>query len=93
MAKKAKRAAKVYGSYRFIDKDLIIDVWRTARSDSKKTYAQIEADGGPTAGTLRSWDIGGVKRPQFCTVAAAARAIGKTGIKFRQNGTPYFTDD
>ena len=75
------RALKLYKSYVFIDKDPVIDVMRTIVKDSSKTYAQVEIASGVKAQTLRNWFGGDTKRPQFATVAAVARGLGKS-IRF-----------
>lgn len=80
MAKGIKRGFIRYKSYLFTDKDPVIDAFRTARSDSKMTYKQIRDEGGPTVSTLRGWEHGKVRRPQFATVAAAVRTVGKSVI-------------
>jgi hypothetical protein len=71
-----KGALTIYKSYNFVDKDPAIDVVRTMVQQSKKSYRQIHADGGPTPGCLTKWFDGGTKRPQFCTLAASVRALG-----------------
>ncbi len=76
----AKRGFIKYKSYLFTEKDPIIDAWRTARSDSKLTYREVQDGGGPTVSTLRGWEQGKVRRPQFATVAAAVKTVGKTVI-------------
>jgi len=68
---------KPYKSYVFKDKDPIIDVLRTAVSDSKRKYSSIQADSGVSTATLYNWFHGATRRPQFCTVNAVARALGK----------------
>lgn len=93
MAKSAKkRGFATYRSYLWRDKDPIIDVLRTAVSDSRLTYGQIHDEGGPTAATLRSWFSGKTRRPQFTTVAATVRTVGKKGITFNGTGTPKLID-
>ena len=80
MAKSKKRGFIQYKSYLFVDKDPVIDAFRTARSDTKSSFQDIRDAGGPTVGTMRNWESGGVKRPQFATVAAATKAMGKSII-------------
>jgi len=72
---------KLYKSYVFIDKDPVIDVMRTMVQDSRKTFTQVERESGVTSTTLRNWFGGQTRRPQFATVAAVARSLGKT-IRF-----------
>ena len=68
---------KPYKSYVFRDKDPIIDVLRTAVADSKRKYSAIQEDSGVSTTTLYNWFHGATRRPQFCTVNAVARALGK----------------
>lgn len=68
---------KPYRSYVFRDKDPVIDILRTAVEDSGMTYVAISAESGVAAGTLTSWFSGATKRPQFATVNAVARGLGK----------------
>jgi len=75
MAKREWKAP-VYRTYRFIDKDPIIDKLRTAVSDSKMKYSEIHEESDVTVGTLRNWFHGDTKRPQFATLNAVALAIG-----------------
>lgn len=83
---------KTYKSYLFRDKDPIIDAYRTLHSGSKSTYKQTHEKSGVSISTLRNWDRGTTKRPQFCTISAAARADGAKGIRFANDGTPKFVD-
>lgn len=68
----------VYRTYRFIDKDPIIDKARTVLQDENLinhlgTVAELS---GVARGTLVNWFMGGTKRPQFATLAAVATSIG-----------------
>lgn len=68
----------VYRTYRFIDKDPIIDKARTVLQDEKlisrlNDVAQLS---GVSRTTLDNWFNGDTKRPQFATVAAVATSIG-----------------
>jgi hypothetical protein len=87
-----KRGFIRYKSYLFQDKDPIIDALRTGVSSSKMSYSEITSAGGPATATLRSWFNGTTRRPQFATVAATARTIGKKGIRFAASGHPYLID-
>jgi hypothetical protein len=89
---KSSRGFIRYKSYLFISKDPIIDALRTGVSDSKMSYSEITDGGGPATATLRNWFNGTTKRPQFATVAATARTIGKKGIRFTASGNPYLID-
>lgn len=86
MATKKKsngRSLGVYKSYVFRDKDPVIDTMRTWVQDSKKSYTQIHEASGVAVATMRSWFGGKTRRPNFCTVAATAKALGKTSIPLK----------
>ena len=74
--------SRLYGAYRFKDKDPAIDEIRTLVEDyfgnrvNSKDLTSIKEAGGPTAGTMGSWFFGKTKRPQSATLEAAGRAIG-----------------
>lgn len=83
MAKKPSRTMirQPYKSYMFKDKDPVIDKLRTLRADnSKMTEKAIEEESGVKRGTSRNWFKGGTRRPQFASVEAYARALGKTFV-------------
>lgn len=92
MAGRKKRGFIRYKSYMFTDKDPVIDALRTAVSESQMSYREITNDGGPSVATLRNWFAGATRRPQFSTVAATARTIGKKGIMFNGHGKPFLVD-
>jgi len=69
---------KPYKSYRFIEKDPIIDRVRTVVQDSGLTMKKIHEKSGVSTSTMSNWFNGGTRRPQFCTVEAVSRACGKT---------------
>jgi hypothetical protein len=88
-----KRGFLKYKSYSFVEKDPIIDALRTAVSASKKKYSTLHADSGVSTSTIHNWFHGRTRRPQFATVAAVARALGKTTITFASNsGNPRLSD-
>ena len=81
MAKASKEDAArvhIYRTYSFQDKDPIIDVMRTLVDDSQKSFGDISADSNVSKTTLYNWFHGKTKRPQFCTIAAVAGALGKS---------------
>jgi len=88
MAKKSKKARGVisYKSYMFREKDPIIDALRTAVSDSHKKYSIVQAESGVSSTTLHNWFHGKTRRPQFATVSAVARSLGKKGVVWTGNG-------
>lgn len=65
-----------YKAYPFVEKDPIIDVLRTVKSQAEMGDGEIHDAGGPAIATLRGWFGGKTRRPQFATVAAAASAMG-----------------
>lgn len=86
MKRKPTGRLAIYKSYNFVDKDPAIDVVRTLVQQSRKKYSQIQADGGPTPTCLRAWFDGKTRRPQFCTLAAATRAVGGDVVFIDPNG-------
>lgn len=79
--------AKVTG-YRFLDKDPVIDVYRTARERTGMTFAQIALKSGVTEATLRAWDYGATKRPQHLTLRFAMDAMGYKETWVNGEGRP-----
>lgn len=73
-----------YATYRFKDKDPIIDRMRTAYADArandpelrKAGFAEVARRSGLSATTPVAWFDGDTRRPQFASVAAFARSIG-----------------
>lgn len=68
----------IYRTYMFQDKDPIIDMMRTLADDSSRPYSDISNESGVSKTTLYNWFHGKTRRPQFCTIAAVAGALGKT---------------
>jgi hypothetical protein len=64
------------GSYRHIDKDPAIDLFREAKRISGMKDEEIAAAGGPTRQTLRRWDHGGTRKPQRLSFRYAMDAMG-----------------
>ena len=87
-----KRGFIKYKSYVFVDKDPVIDALRTAVSDAKASYAELHAGSGVSPATIRNWFHGETRRPQFATVAAVARTLGKKGMTFHGSGTVKLVD-
>lgn len=67
---------KLYKSYRFKNKDPVIDEVKTLVQDSKKSYETISNDSGVAAGTLHNWFGGATRRPQHATIMAVVRTLG-----------------
>lgn len=65
-----------YRTYRFRDKDPVIDKIRTLVQDSKETYTTISEESGVSTATMHNWFMGETRKPQFATVNAIARALG-----------------
>lgn len=84
---------KVYRSYLFRNKDPVIDALRTVVSDAHMKYSEIHNVSNVSTTTLYGWFHGRVRRPQFATVAAVARSMGVTNIKFGRDGRPSLTTD
>lgn len=69
---------RVYRTYRFIDKDPVIDKMRTVLQDEglfKKRHI-VSKLSGVSSTTLANWFDGDTKRPQHATIAAVATAVG-----------------
>lgn len=72
---------KLYKSYMFRGKDPAIDKLRTVIQDTgrkinRKTFREVESNGGPTVSCLSGWFTGATHRPQNATLEAAGRALG-----------------
>lgn len=87
MAKKAKtngRVPSVYKSYVFRgDGDPVLGTVNSWIADSGKTAAQISRDSSVSTGTLGKWRKRVTRRPQFCTIAAVSKALGKNSIPLK----------
>lgn len=70
---------KNYPSYKFDNQDPVIR--EIAKMTKGTSLAQIERKSGVTTSCMRNWFSGKTKRPQFATIAAVAKACGKT-IRF-----------
>jgi DNA-binding phage protein len=68
---------KPYKSYVFVDKDPIIDVVRTAVEDAGEKYKKVSAESGVSTTCMYGWFRGKTRRPQYATVMAVLRAVGK----------------
>ena len=72
-----------YITYRFRDKDPMIDQLRTILQDHfpghdsrKISYGRVSVESGVSDTCLRGWFEGETRRPQFSTMCAVARAAG-----------------
>lgn len=87
---------KIYQSYMFRNKDPAIDELRTevqkANGGTNRIahahLASIEADGGPSANTMRAWFFGKTMRPTNATIEAAGRALGKKRVWVDHDAKP-----
>jgi DNA-binding phage protein len=92
MAKTAKRGIIRYKSYLFIDKDPVIDALRTSVSQAHVRYTQLAEDSGVSSTTISNWFVGKTRRPQFCTVMAVTKALGKKGVAVNRSGNVILVD-
>jgi hypothetical protein len=67
---------KLYRTYRFLDKDPIIDAIRTCVQDEKLTYHKVGQISGVADATLSNWFDGETRKPNNCTVTAVSSALG-----------------
>lgn len=76
MTKKKNSGIRVFKTYRFMDKDPVIDEMRTLVQREKVSYKELDERGAAKAGTYTNWFTGNTRRPQFATIRATARALG-----------------
>jgi DNA-binding phage protein len=75
----------MYGTYRFKDKDPVIDTVRTCvdiyAALRGMTFGQavksISKSSGVSADCMYRWFRGNTRRPQFCTIKAVVHATGR----------------
>jgi len=84
-AKKGRHSTGVqkisqYLSYRFVDKDPVIDELRTLIADDGSSWQDINARSGVSVTTLRGWFTKNTRRPQSASIEAVGRAIGRKRI-------------
>lgn len=70
------RVQRPYRTYRFIDKDYIVDAVRSVVQAEKLNYHKVQAISGVSANTLAGWFDGPVRKPQNATVTAVTSALG-----------------
>ena len=70
----------VYDTYRFKDKDPIIDAIRTLREDLKISWTELSERTKVSPTTYYNWDMGSTRRPQAATLIATAVALGVDSI-------------
>jgi hypothetical protein len=67
---------RVYDTYRFIDKDPVIDEMRTAWRDSGMKVSTVARIANMASATPTSWFGGKTKRPQNASICAFMGALG-----------------
>lgn len=66
----------IYRTYRWIDKDPIIDAVKTVIRDEKLKNKAVHEITGVGAGTLDNWFNGGTRQPKNATVTAVTSGLG-----------------
>jgi predicted transcriptional regulator len=77
---------KPYKSYRFIDKDPIIDVMRTMMAESGMTIGEIAKASGVSRSCIANWFEGDTKRPQHASTKAAITVMGYHLVAVKGDG-------
>lgn len=68
---------QIYRTYRWIDKDPIIDAVRTVvKSEEKLKNNMVHEISGVSTTTLDNWFDGSTRRPQNSTITAVTSALG-----------------
>lgn len=80
MAKNGKKPyiPPVYRTYSFVDEDPILGIMLSLVDDSKLSISEVNERTNVSKTTLYNWRQRKTKRPQFCTIAAVAGAVGKS---------------
>ena len=63
-------------SYRWIDKDPAIDLFRAALKETGAKLADVAKESGVSVRTLHAWDFGSTRKPQRLTFRFAMAAMG-----------------
>lgn len=66
----------IYRTYRWIDKDPIIDAVRTVVEDEKLKTSAVHNISGVATATLENWFNGDTRKPQNATLTAVTSALG-----------------
>lgn len=66
----------IYRTYRWLDKDPIIDAVRTTVKDEKLSNYEVHQISGVATATLDNWFAGNTRKPQNATVTAVTSALG-----------------
>lgn len=79
---------RIYRTYRFIDKDPIIDAMRSIRADGHLKTKDDAALAGLAAGTLAGWFDGDTRQPKNSSVTAYTSSHGYVRHdRLRRDGT------
>lgn len=66
----------IYRTYRWIDKDPIIDAVRTVCQDERLKSGKVHQISGVATATLDNWFNGTTRKPQNSTVTAVTSSLG-----------------
>jgi hypothetical protein len=67
---------QVYRTYRWVDKDAIIDAVKTVVQDEHLKNNTVHQISGVATATLDNWFNGSTKKPQNATITAVTSALG-----------------
>jgi hypothetical protein len=89
---------KVYGTYRFKDKDPVIDIARTCVEIYAKLHGlewgpalrEISKSSGVSKDCMYRWFRGHTRYPRFCTIVAVVHATGREVSVGKQSSKPRF---
>jgi len=86
MAKRAR--VQLYGYYKFKqgEKDPVIDQVHTMMDDAGADYTKTAEASGVSRSAIYNWLEGPTMKPQFCTIAAVAGALGYEMTWQKKNG-------
>lgn len=66
----------IYRTYRFIDKDPVIDAIRTVVQKEHLKNSAVHSISGVATATLNNWFDGATRKPQNSTISAVTSALG-----------------
>jgi transcriptional regulator with XRE-family HTH domain len=79
---------KIYRTYRWRDKNPIIDALRTIKEQERLNYSQISQLSGVAAATMKNWFEGDTRKPFDHTATAMSSALGYVRHdRLRKDGT------
>ena len=67
---------QIYRTYRWVDKDVIIDSVRTVVEKEHLKNSRVHEISGVATATLDNWFNGSTKKPQNATITAVTSALG-----------------